>query len=84
MRALGFQTNKADVAKMIADIDKDGSGTIDFEEFVEMMKVKMLQEKNVEEEMEKAFHYFDSENKGFIDFECLKKVAVELGEIVTD
>jgi centrin-1 len=69
---------------MIADIDKDGSGTIDFEEFVEMMKMKMLYEKNVEEEMEKAFHYFDSENKGFIDFECLKKVAVELGEIVND
>jgi len=29
------------VRKMIADIDLDGSGTIDFEEFVEMMTGKM-------------------------------------------
>ena len=26
---------------MIADIDKDGSGTIDFEEFLQMMTAKM-------------------------------------------
>ena len=31
-RALGFEPKKEEVKKMIADIDKDGSGTIDFEE----------------------------------------------------
>ena len=33
-RALGFEPKKEEVRKMIADIDKDGSGTIDFEEFL--------------------------------------------------
>ena len=34
MRALGFEPKKEEIKKMIADIDKDGSGTIDFEEYV--------------------------------------------------
>ena len=32
--ALGFEPKKEEVKKMIADIDKDGNGTIDFEEFL--------------------------------------------------
>ena len=42
MKALGFEASKPEVAKMIAEIDKDGSGTIDFDEFVDMMKKKMV------------------------------------------
>lgn len=42
MRALGFQVKKADVRKMIGDIDKDENGTIDFNEFVDMMTGKMV------------------------------------------
>ncbi|RYG55559.1 hypothetical protein EON66_05015, partial [archaeon] len=29
-------------SQMIADIDKDGSGSIDFEEFLDMMTAKMV------------------------------------------
>jgi hypothetical protein len=41
MRALGFEPKKEEIKKMISDIDKDGSGTIDFTEFLEMMTSKM-------------------------------------------
>ena len=34
---------------MIADIDKDGSGTIDFEEFLTMMTAKMGERDSKEE-----------------------------------
>ena len=34
MRALGFEPKKEEIKKMIADIDKEGSGTIDFDEFL--------------------------------------------------
>lgn len=42
MRALGFEPKKEEIKKMISDIDKDGSGTIDFNEFLEMMTAKMV------------------------------------------
>ena len=42
MRALGFEPKKEEIKKMISDIDKDGSGTIDFSEFLEMMTAKVL------------------------------------------
>ena len=42
MRALGFEPKKEEIKKMIADIDKDGTGTIDFQEFLGMMTAKMV------------------------------------------
>lgn len=41
MRALGFEPKKEEMKKMISDIDKDGSGTIDFEDFLALMTQKM-------------------------------------------
>ena len=45
---------------MIADIDKDGNGTIDFEEFLQMMTAKMG-ERDSREEILKAFRLFDDD-----------------------
>lgn len=42
MRALGFEPKKEEIKKMIADIDKDGSGTIDFDEFLQVGGRKVL------------------------------------------
>lgn len=64
---------------MIADIDKDGSGTVDFEEFLVMMTAKMG-ERDSREEILKAFKLFDDDNTGKISFKNLKRVAKELGE----
>merc|ERR1711924_125552 len=37
MRALGFEVKKEELKKMISDIDNDGNGSIEFQEFLEMM-----------------------------------------------
>ena len=47
MRALGFEPKKEEIKKMISDIDKDGSGTIDFSEFLEMMTAKMSERRTL-------------------------------------
>ncbi|CAI8038003.1 Caltractin [Geodia barretti] len=60
MRALGFEPKKEEIRRMIADIDKDGSGTIDFNEFLHMMTAKMG-EKDSKEEILKAFRLFDDD-----------------------
>ena len=83
MRALGFEPKKEEIKKMIADIDKDGSGTIDFEEFLTMMTAKMG-ERDSREEIMKAFRLFDDDETGKISFKNLKRVAKELGENMTD
>ena len=46
---------------MIADVDKDGSGAIDFDEFVHMMTAK-IGERDTKEELMKAFHIIDQDN----------------------
>merc|ERR1712167_448019 len=66
MRALGFEPKKEEIKKMISDIDKDGSGTIDFSEFLEMMTAKMS-ERDSREEILKAFRLFDDELQEMID-----------------
>jgi centrin-1 len=63
MRALGFEPKKEEIKKMISDIDKDGSGTIDFSEFLEMMTAKMS-ERDSREEILKAFRLFDDDETG--------------------
>jgi centrin-1 len=83
LRALGFEPTKDEIRKMISDADKDGSGTINFDEFVSIMTVKMG-ERDPKEEMIKAFRLFDEDETGKITFKNLKRVATELGENMTD
>ena len=83
MRALGFEPKREEIKKMIADVDKDGSGVIDYPQFLDMMTQKMA-ERDPREEMLKAFRLFDDDETGKISFRNLKRVAKELGENMTD
>ena len=42
LRALGFEPKKEDMKKMMQDMDKNGTGKIDFNEFLELMTAKMV------------------------------------------
>merc|ERR1712138_349625 len=72
-----------ELKKMITDIDADGSGNIEFPEFLEMMTGKMG-EKDTKEEIIKVFKLFDDDSTGKISFKNLKRVAKELGENMTE
>ena len=41
MRALGFEPKKEEIRNIILDVDRNGSGTIDYNDFLEVMTVKM-------------------------------------------
>lgn len=83
MRALGFEPKKEELKRMYLEVDKSGTGKIDFNEFLELMTKKMA-EKDSREEIIKAFKLFDDDEKGAISFKNLKRVAKELGENLTD
>ncbi|KAF4040379.1 EF hand [Phytophthora infestans] len=52
MQSLGFEAKNQTIYQMIGDIDKDGSGSIDFEEFLDMMTAKMS-DKDSREDIQK-------------------------------
>ena len=64
-------------------IDADGSGTIDFPEFLTMMARKMKDTDN-EEEILEAFKVFDKDGNGFISAAELRHIMTNLGEKLTD
>jgi centrin-1 len=95
LRALGFEPAKEEIKRLISDLnngasaqnrdrekDKEGQVSIDFNDFLEIMTTKMS-ERDQAEELEKAFILF-SNNKAFIEFEDLKRIARELGETMSD
>merc|ERR1712028_309220 len=83
MRALGFEVKKEELKKMISDIDNDGNGSIEFQEFLEMMTGEMG-EKDTREDIEKVFKLFDDDNTNKISFRNLARVAEELGENIDE
>eukprot|EP01002_Notosolenus_urceolatus_P011936 NODE_4098_length_842_cov_22.237074_g3392_i0.p1 GENE.NODE_4098_length_842_cov_22.237074_g3392_i0~~NODE_4098_length_842_cov_22.237074_g3392_i0.p1 ORF type:complete len:207 (+),score=53.34 NODE_4098_length_842_cov_22.237074_g3392_i0:160-780(+) len=82
-RALGFEPRRDEIRRIQQEADKDGSGTIDFNEFLDLLTRKMGQ-KDSKEEVQKSFHMFDRDATGVISFENLKGVAQELGENMSD
>ena len=49
MRSLGQNPNEEELDDMIKEIDEDGNGTVDFEEFLIMMSKKMKEADSDEE-----------------------------------
>merc|ERR1711971_577937 len=83
MRALGFEPEPGEIEKMIADVDDDGNGTMEFDDFFRMMEKKILN-KDPKDGMRKAFKLFDDDQTGKISFKNFKRIAKELGETMTD
>lgn len=66
---------------MIIEADEDGSGTIDFEEFLSLMS-KRLQELDVKEELIEAFKVYDREKNGTISMDDIRKILMKMGESI--
>ena len=68
---------------MIAEIDTDQSGSIEFSEFLQLMRRRM-RDTDTEEEMVEAFKVFDRDSDGLISLQELKLVMRQIGENLTD
>lgn len=74
MRALGYEVKKSDVIQCFQEVDKDISGSLNFEEFLKIVGPK-LRNKDCKEEIAKIFKLFDEDNTGRISFKNLKKIS---------
>lgn len=84
MESLGENPTEAELKEMISEVDTDGSGTIEWSEFLKMMKERKKEEEFNEEELRDVFKVFDKDNSGFISASELKEVSSKLGRNLTD
>uniref|UniRef100_A0A6N2LFC9 EF-hand domain-containing protein n=1 Tax=Salix viminalis TaxID=40686 RepID=A0A6N2LFC9_SALVM len=80
-QVVGWTPTK-EVQEMIRDVDLEGNGTMDFEEFLIVMGRK--QKENVAEELQEAFKVFDRNQDGYISANELRQVMMNLGERLTE
>ena len=85
LKNLGIDAKNQTLTNMMNDLDKDGSGQIDFDEFIDMMTAKMS-DRDTREDLEKVFRLFlgDDDKADKITIKHLKRVARELNENMSD
>ncbi|XP_030761679.1 troponin C-like [Sitophilus oryzae] len=82
---LGIQTTEAMLAEIIAEVDEDGSGELEFAEFVTLASRFMVEEdaEAMQQELKEAFRLYDKEGNGYITTSTLKEILKELDDKLT-
>jgi Ca2+-binding EF-hand superfamily protein len=70
--SFGVTPSVAELTQMVADVDLDQSGAIDFAEFVTMM-LSRSNTSNPEDEAESVFYALDKNKDGYVGFDDLKQ-----------
>ncbi|CAL1126429.1 unnamed protein product [Cladocopium goreaui] len=83
LKALGRTPTQDELKAMIGEADEDGSGQIEFPEFLKLMAAKLHDMDSVEE-LQEAFSVFDRDKSGQVTASELKHVMNSLGEKVTN
>jgi len=89
MKSLGHEASTKVIEEIIKGVDKDGSGEIDFGEFVALMVDQEKEKQSTtssrkEEELRKAFNKFDSDHSGYITHDELKLAMKIMGEDLSE
>eukprot|EP01006_Ploeotia_vitrea_P008089 TRINITY_DN19081_c0_g1_i1.p1 TRINITY_DN19081_c0_g1~~TRINITY_DN19081_c0_g1_i1.p1 ORF type:complete len:174 (+),score=22.79 TRINITY_DN19081_c0_g1_i1:31-552(+) len=77
MRSLGMTPTDEEVEAMINEVDVDGSGAIDFQEFLALMS-RSASDAVLEQQILDAFQTFDQDGDGFITHPELKDTVRQL------
>ena len=86
MRSLGQNPTESELHDMIFEVDKDGNGTIDFEEFQSLM-IRKMEDTDTEEEFVDSFRRFNPEGNGLINSSQLYAIMKTLmpdGDDITE
>jgi len=86
LRMMGVKVKEADLKEIVDEVDDDGSGMLEFEEFTELA-AKFLIEEDEEElknELKEAFRIYDKDGQGFITNEVLKEILREIDPKLTE
>uniref|UniRef100_A0A336MWX1 CSON002481 protein n=1 Tax=Culicoides sonorensis TaxID=179676 RepID=A0A336MWX1_CULSO len=81
LSTLGVKTQKDELNVIISEIDADGSGLIDFDEFLELAKRYIEPEPDytrLSAELKEVFMIFDKQNKGYLEIDEFKSIIKEI------
>merc|ERR1712242_270470 len=81
MRAMGFRPTEEELKDLLAEIDEDGSGEIEFGEFCQLCATFLVEDPDMESmkrELKDAFRLYDKEGNGYITTETLRGLISEL------
>lgn len=82
LRSWGQNPTEEEVNEIISQVDLDGNGTIEFDEFVQMM-CNSIRRFDTEEDYINAFKAFDEDNDGKITKNELTQVLKNLNEPIS-
>merc|ERR1711973_888856 len=81
LRAMGFRPSKVELMDILAEIDEDGSGEIEFAECCQLCAKFLVEDPDIEtmkRELKDAFRIYDKAGEGFITMETPRGLISEL------
>jgi len=86
LKMMGSNFTEETLSDMIAEVDEDGSGQIEFEEFTILAANFIIEEdeEELKKELKEAFRLYDKEGLGFIRTEQLKEIIREIDDKLTE
>ncbi|GBP25031.1 Troponin C, isoform 1 [Eumeta japonica] len=82
---LGHQVTDETLKEIIEEVDEDGSGELEFEEFVTLASRFMVEEDTeaMQQELKEAFRLYDKEGNGYITTAVLREILRELDDKIS-
>ncbi|XP_011307330.1 troponin C, isoallergen Bla g 6.0101-like [Diachasmimorpha longicaudata] len=83
---LGYELSEETLAEIIAEVDEDGSGELEFEEFCTLAARFLVEEDTeaMQQELREAFRLYDKEGNGYITTDVFRDILHELDDKLTN
>ncbi|CAL4130661.1 unnamed protein product [Meganyctiphanes norvegica] len=86
LRMMGVKFSQDNLREIFEEVDDDGSGELEFEEFAQLAAKFLIEEdeEELKKELKEAFRIYDKDGQGFITTETLREILREIDNKLTD
>ncbi|XP_045610355.1 troponin C, isotype gamma isoform X2 [Procambarus clarkii] len=86
LRMMGVKVSEKNLQEIISEVDEDGSGELEFEEFCALAAKFLIEEdeESLKAELKEAFRIYDKQGDGYITTQTLKEILRELDNKLTE
>ena len=83
LKAININASDEEIKEIIEELELEGNNEINFENFVSMVN-RREKDVDTEEEVLKAFKFFDKEGNGLININDLKHIMITVGKNISE